>query len=160
MIYPFPTSHLNSSWWSYPCILLLIFSIARSSKLFCLTERKSFHLVLPCVLQGRFHETPMIRSATLLKARLWHRCFPVNFVKFPRTPFLTEQFWWLLLDFLKVCDSKKLPFSQAVNTFTKFWLSLKFYEIWRLSRMSLCWSLFSCFRTDYEDLLCKSPYAV
>ena len=26
--------------------------------------------------------------ATLLKKRLWHRCFPVNFVKFLRAPFL------------------------------------------------------------------------
>ena len=26
-----------------------------------------------------------MRSATLLKKRLWHRCFAVNFVKFPRT---------------------------------------------------------------------------
>ena len=37
------------------------------------------------------------RSATLLKKRLWHRCFPVNFVKFLRTPFYTEHLWWLLL---------------------------------------------------------------
>ena len=29
--------------------------------------------------------------------RLWHRCFPVNFAKFLRTPFLTEYLWWLLL---------------------------------------------------------------
>ena len=36
--------------------------------------------------------------ATLLKKGLWHRCFPVNFVKFLRTPFLTEHPWWLLLD--------------------------------------------------------------
>ena len=28
------------------------------------------------------------RPATLLKTRLWHRCFPVNFAKFLRTPFL------------------------------------------------------------------------
>ena len=27
------------------------------------------------------------RPVTLLKKRLWHRCFPVNFVKFLRTPF-------------------------------------------------------------------------
>ena len=27
------------------------------------------------------------RPATLLKKRLWHRCFPVNFAKFLRTPF-------------------------------------------------------------------------
>ena len=25
-------------------------------------------------------------STTLLKKRLWHRCFPVNFLKFLRTP--------------------------------------------------------------------------
>ena len=35
--------------------------------------------------------------ATLLKKRLWHRCFPVNFAKFLRTPFLTEHLGWLLL---------------------------------------------------------------
>ena len=30
-------------------------------------------------------------------AGLRHRCFPVNFVKFPRTPFFTEYLRWLLL---------------------------------------------------------------
>ena len=30
-------------------------------------------------------------------ADLWHRCFPVNFVKFLRTPISTEHLWWLLL---------------------------------------------------------------
>ena len=35
--------------------------------------------------------------ATLLKKRLWHRCFPVNFAKFLRTPFLTEHLRWLLI---------------------------------------------------------------
>ena len=28
---------------------------------------------------------------------LWHRCFPVNFAKFPRTLFFTEHPRWLLL---------------------------------------------------------------
>ena len=27
------------------------------------------------------------RPVTLLKKRLWHKCFPVNFAKFLRTPF-------------------------------------------------------------------------
>ena len=36
-------------------------------------------------------------TATLLKRRLWHRCFPVNFAKFLRTPFFIEYLWWLLL---------------------------------------------------------------
>ena len=31
-----------------------------------------------------------LRPATLLKKRLWHRCFPVNFVKFLKTLFFTE----------------------------------------------------------------------
>ena len=33
------------------------------------------------------------RLPILLKKRLWHRCFPVNFVKFLRTPFFTEHLW-------------------------------------------------------------------
>ena len=37
------------------------------------------------------------RLATLLKRRLWHRCFPVNFSKFPRTRLFTEQLRRLLL---------------------------------------------------------------
>ena len=35
--------------------------------------------------------------ATLLKESLWHRCFPVNFAKFLRTPFFTKHLQWLLL---------------------------------------------------------------
>ena len=38
-----------------------------------------------------------LKPATFFKKRLWHRCFPVNFVKFLRTPFLTEHLRWLLL---------------------------------------------------------------
>ena len=36
--------------------------------------------------------------ATLLKKRLWHRCFPVNFVEFLRTPFLQNTTGRLLLE--------------------------------------------------------------
>ena len=36
---------------------------------------------------------PASKPATLFKKRLWHRCFPVNFVKFLRTAFLTEKVW-------------------------------------------------------------------
>ena len=39
-----------------------------------------------------------VRPATFLKKRLWHSCFPVNFAKFLRTPFLTEHLRWLLLE--------------------------------------------------------------
>ena len=38
-----------------------------------------------------------LRPATLLKERLWHKCFPVTFAKFLRIPNLTEHPQWLLL---------------------------------------------------------------
>ena len=42
-------------------------------------------------------------ACNFIKKRLWHRCFPLSFAEFLRTPFLIEQLWWLLLyliDFL------------------------------------------------------------
>ena len=42
-------------------------------------------------------------AATLLKKRTWHTCFPVNFGKFLRTPFIMEHLWWLLLSFCYFC---------------------------------------------------------
>ena len=45
-----------------------------------------------------FNKVAGLRPATLLKKGLWHRCFPVNFAKFLRTPFYIEHLWWLLLD--------------------------------------------------------------
>ena len=44
-----------------------------------------------------FSKVVGLRPATLLKIRLWHRCFPVNFAKFLRTPLLTEHLRWLLM---------------------------------------------------------------
>ena len=38
-----------------------------------------------------------LRPATLLKKRLWHRCFPANFAKFLRTPILQNTSGRLLL---------------------------------------------------------------
>ena len=43
-----------------------------------------------------FNKVASLRPATLLEKRLWHRCFPVNFVKFLRTP-PDECFWISLL---------------------------------------------------------------
>ena len=44
-----------------------------------------------------FNKVASLGPATLLKKRPWHRCFPVNFAKFLRTPFSIEHLWWLLL---------------------------------------------------------------
>ena len=38
---------------------------------------------------------------TLLKKRLWRRCFPVTLAKFLKAPFLREHLRWLLVKFWK-----------------------------------------------------------
>ena len=46
-----------------------------------------------------FNKVADLRPATLLKKRLWHRCFPAIFVKFLRTPFVQNTSERLLLEF-------------------------------------------------------------
>ena len=40
-----------------------------------------------------FNKVVGLRPAALLKKRLWHWCFPVNFAKRLRTLFLAEHLW-------------------------------------------------------------------
>ena len=47
-----------------------------------------------------YNKVAILRLATLLKKRLWHKCFPVNFAKFLRTLFCTEHLRWLHLNIL------------------------------------------------------------
>ena len=47
-----------------------------------------------------FNKVANLRPVTLLKKRLWHSCFPVDFAKFLRTSFFTEHLQWLLLKFI------------------------------------------------------------
>ena len=54
-----------------------------------------------CARVSFFNKVASLRFATLLKKRLWHRCFPLNFAKFLRTSFLTEHLRWLLLNIYK-----------------------------------------------------------
>ena len=44
-----------------------------------------------------FNKLASLRTASLLKEGLWRRCFPINFEKFWRTPFLHNTPWRLLL---------------------------------------------------------------
>ena len=62
-------------------------------------------------------ENTCARVSFLIKKRLRHRCFPVNFAKFPRTPFIIEHLWWLLPLFDKINDTKNALFfhSQALT---------------------------------------------
>ena len=47
----------------------------------------TIHLKTP-LLGSYFNRVSGLRAVTLLKKRLQHRCFQVNFMKFLRTPFL------------------------------------------------------------------------
>ena len=46
---------------------------------------------------------------------LWHRYFPENFVKSPRTPFLAEHLWWLFL-FRKATNAWKKNSSKKLKS--------------------------------------------
>ena len=48
------------------------------------------------ISQNSLNKNAGLRPATLFKKRLRHRCFPVNFVKFLRTPFSLNTSWRLL----------------------------------------------------------------
>ena len=65
-----------------------------------------------------------LRPATLLKKRLWHGCFPVNFVKFLRTPFLQNNSGRLLLHRITTI------LSQIQDVFAIF------FNYWRKSKLS------------------------
>ena len=82
-------------------------SICQNSRVLTVSEavvqRCSVKKVCLEILQNPQENTR--RPATLLKKRLWHRCFPVNFVKFLRTPFFIEHLWWLLLMFQNIFHS-------------------------------------------------------
>ena len=60
-----------------------------------------------------FNKVEGLRPKTLLKKRLWHRCFLVNFAKFFRTSFLQNTSGRLLL-------VHQLLFDRVMNTPLKF----------------------------------------
>ena len=62
-----------------------------------------------------FNKVAGLRPATLLKKRLWRRCFSVIFVKFLRTPFFTEHLWWLLLFICSIYTPFAAQFSRLVR---------------------------------------------
>ena len=63
-------------------------------------NRIKVHLVHRAILQPRLSFRGL---ATLLKKRLWHRCFPVNFAKFLRAPFSQNTYGRLLLEQVMFC---------------------------------------------------------
>ena len=68
------------------CLPLLLKHFWLLSKILCLLKFWKFSFpVFRSKLTKSNHQKCFIRPATILKKRLWHRCFPVNFAKFSRT---------------------------------------------------------------------------
>ena len=66
-----------------------------------------------------------LRPATLLKNRLWHSCFPVNFVKFLRTPFLQNTSGG---GFCVSLEIKKIICNENISFYFKFVPKRKVYK--------------------------------
>ena len=71
----------------------------------CFLDRKCSNLLQKIKIK-------IVRPATLLKKRLWNRCFPVNFAKFLRTPFyrtpLVNCFQLVQLCVIKIYQTTRL----------------------------------------------------
>ena len=68
------------------------------------------------------------RPANLLKKRLWHEDFPVNFEKFLGTPFFIEHLLWLLLFLSRSgshINSSKVGLKAGLKAFS--WSQLAFF---------------------------------
>ena len=112
-----------------------------------------------------------LRPAPLLKKRLWHRCLPVNFVKFPRTPFYIEYLCWLLLtmiridsvsrkNILKVALCHQVKFYQRHHNFFgnlyKIMTSIEFFKVTCFSYVLLTQKVLkTCKKTT---MLCSVTY--
>ena len=73
-----------------------------------------------------FNKVAGPRPATLLKKSLWHRCFPINFAKFLRTPFLQNTSGRLLLSFR---ESFKRVSSVSVHERSAQMLATEIYKV-------------------------------
>ena len=95
-----------------------------------------------CAIVSFFNKVASPRPATLLKKRLWHRCFPVNFAKFLRTPFLQSTsghcFW--------IAPDGKIPFSRLksneIKTFSEVIVILDFHWISSFYLLLKDWYIF------------------
>ena len=106
-----------------------------------------------------FFDPRIIKLKTLLRKRLWHRYFPVNFVKFLRAPFLQNTSGRLLLDLVEFSFYPLNSFFETLENLNEgWWYSRKFHSLkhdWNYSHIKTvtshrykvaitCWWLIFC----------------
>ena len=88
-----------------------------------------------------FNKIAGLSPTTLLKKRLWHKCFPVNFTKFLRTPFLQNISGRLLLKHVQMT----------------FFFFFELFIFFTLTLMDICFlEYFSQSSKKYLDVNIKS----
>ena len=125
--------------------------IYRSSRLEVFLEISSNSLETTYAKFSFSIKLPDSAPATLLKKKLWHRCFPVNLAKFLRTPFIPEHLRWLLLHTERnLSDVYKKAVLKTPGTGSK--MSVFGYLLKEVKRKSLT-LLQRCTGTYIPDLL-------
>ena len=89
------------------------------------------------------------RPATLFKKRLRHRCFPVNFMKFLKAPFLQNTCGWLLLKKFNTFSLSVTKLRKREKRKYKVWPELKLI----LLKIKMLWRSQSTFNYWYQKML-------
>ena len=142
---------MHSFWANNFLVLTWNFSFVRSSrpKMFCKGVLRNFAKFKGKHLRQSFffNKVAGLSRANLLKEKLWHRFFLVNFAKFLRTPFLTEHVSWLLLfcfhKIIKISLKLILKFSWKFSQYIYFEFSFFSYFSYI---PPICYSLIYTFR--------------
>ena len=105
-------------------------------------SKSSIPMENTCVWSLFLNKVADLRHGTLLKKRLWRRCFPVNFSKFLWTLFFLEHLIWLLLIHLWL-KSANLPLSDLrrkswKQTGNRSWGSPIYVKFFTAEQLSHC----------------------
>ena len=92
---------------------------------------------------NKIHKKATVAESLFSKKRLWRRCFPVNFVKYSRTPFLQNNSG----------RQNRNDKSACVNIFSELLLTTKFQHYLRMNATSYFWSY-----TDFYTLITYTCY--
>ena len=85
-------TYITDIWWGPPLCLFLVScsltGLIHDTKLGKLLKKGAYRNLTKVTGKHLYHSLFFsLRPETLLKKRLWRRCFPVNFAKFLRAPF-------------------------------------------------------------------------
>ena len=111
------SKHTEQKWTFMKKAMILLESVVhRCSSKSCSQKNSQYAQENTCVgVSG-------LQACNFIKKRLLHRCFPVNILKFLRTPFFAEHLWWLLFYYL--IASRCLAYLAPQQLFDLAWLFL------------------------------------